>query len=72
MSANRPTREELRRGMTVEIEQTNAENADDAQPLRGEIAKILSEEGQRTEPGGVKVQLDSGVTGRVMRVAPDE
>ncbi|WP_458190440.1 DUF2196 domain-containing protein [Haladaptatus sp. NG-WS-4] len=70
MSANRPTREELRRGMTVEIEQMNAENADDAPPLRGDIAKILSE--GETDPGGVKVELESGVTGRVTRVAPDE
>ena len=56
--------------MTVEIEQTNAENADEAKPLRGEIAKVLSEE--HTEPGGVKVQLQSGITGRVKRIAPDE
>ncbi len=70
MSAERPTRDDLIRGMTVEIEQTNAENADEAEPLRGDIAKILSEE--RTEPGGVKVQLESGITGRVKRIAPDE
>ncbi|WP_266077072.1 DUF2196 domain-containing protein [Haladaptatus caseinilyticus] len=66
MSAERPTREELRRGMTVEIEQTNAENADEAEPLRGDIAKILSE--GETEPGGVKVELESGITGRVKSV----
>lgn len=70
MSVDRPTREDLSRGMTVEIEQTNAENADEAKPLRGEIAKVLSEE--HTEPGGVKVQLQSGITGRVKRIAPDE
>ncbi|WP_458205104.1 DUF2196 domain-containing protein [Haladaptatus sp. NG-SE-30] len=70
MSADRPSKEELRRGMTVEIEQTNAENAGDAPPLRGDIAKVLSEE--ETEPGGVKVELESGVTGRVTRIAPDE
>ena len=39
MSVDTPTREELRRGMTVEIEQTNAENANEAEPLRGDIAK---------------------------------
>ncbi|KZN26444.1 MULTISPECIES: DUF2196 domain-containing protein [unclassified Haladaptatus] len=70
MSVDRPTREDLSRGMTVEIEQTNAENADEAEPLRGEIAKVLSEE--HTEPGGVKVQLQSGITGRVKRIAPNE
>lgn len=56
--------------MTVEIEQTNAENADEAEPLRGDIATILSDE--HTEPGGVKVELESGITGRVKRIAPDE
>lgn len=69
MSVDTPTREELRRGMTVEIEQTNAENADEAEPLRGDIAEILSEE--HSEPGGVKVELESGITGRVKRIAPD-
>ncbi|WP_435153693.1 DUF2196 domain-containing protein [Haladaptatus sp. DFWS20] len=69
MSAERPTRDELRRGMAVEIEQTNAENADEAEPLRGDIAKILSEE--ETEPGGVKVELESGITGRVSSVVAE-
>ncbi|SIR06666.1 conserved hypothetical protein [Haladaptatus litoreus] len=69
MSADRPTREELRRGMAVEIEQTNAENADEADPIQGNIAKILSEE--HTEPGGVKVELESGITGRVKSVVPE-
>ncbi|WP_049970679.1 DUF2196 domain-containing protein [Haladaptatus cibarius] len=69
MSADRPTREELRRGMSVEIEQTNAENADEAGPIQGNIAKILSDE--HTEPGGVKVELESGITGRVKSVVPE-
>ncbi|GAA5042058.1 DUF2196 domain-containing protein [Haladaptatus pallidirubidus] len=69
MSVDRPTREELRRGMSVEIEQTNAENADEAEPIRGNIAKIHSE--GETEPGGVKVELESGITGRVKSVVPE-
>ncbi|RBI64451.1 hypothetical protein DMJ13_08215 [halophilic archaeon] len=67
MSADQPTREDLRKGMTVEIEQTNA---DDADPLVGDIVRFLSDE--HTQPGGVKVELESGVTGRVKRVAPDK
>ncbi len=70
MSANRPMWEELRRGMTVEIEQANAENADEAEPLRGDSAKIRSEE--HTKPGGITVQLESGIAGRVKRIAPGE
>ncbi|GAA0199950.1 hypothetical protein GCM10009000_012510 [Halobacterium noricense] len=55
--------------MSVEIEQTNAENADEAEPIRGNIAKIHSE--GETEPGGVKVELESGITGRVKSVVPE-
>lgn len=67
MSADRPTRDDLRRGMTVEIDQEGSEND---QPLRGDIRVILSDE--RTEPGGIKVKLESGVVGRVRRIAPEE
>ncbi len=56
--------------MTVEIEQTNADNADDADPLVGDVVRFLSDE--HTQPGGVKVELESGVTGHVNRVAPDK
>ena len=70
MAGERPTRDELQRGMTVEIEQTGAENADDAPPIRGDIQQILDDE--HSEPGGIEVKLESGVTGRVRRIAPDE
>lgn len=55
--------------MTVEIDQNEDEGGNE-NPLRGEILKVLSEE--HTEPGGVKVKLESGVTGRVRRVVADE
>lgn len=68
MSGDRPTEESLRRGMTVEIDQSNADNADDAEPLRGEIKTIVDE---GDSPQGAKVKLKSGVTGYVRRVVTD-
>ena len=54
--------------MTVEIEQSNADNADDADPLRGEI-KTIVDEGE--SPQDAKVKLKSGVPGYVRRVVND-
>ncbi|UPW00267.1 YwbE family protein [Halorussus gelatinilyticus] len=68
MSGNRPTEDELRRGMTVEIDQSNADNAPDADPIRGEIRTVIDE---GDSPQGVKVELKSGVTGYVERVVPE-
>jgi uncharacterized protein YwbE len=65
VSGNRPSEEELRQGITVEIEQSNADNAD---PIRGEIRAVI-DEGER--PQGVKVELESGVTGYVERVVTE-
>ncbi|PSQ50515.1 hypothetical protein BRD15_01560 [Halobacteriales archaeon SW_6_65_15] len=68
MSGERPTAETLRRGMTVEIEQANADNADEADPLLSEIKTII-DEGE--SPRGTKVKLKSGVTGYAQRVVND-
>lgn len=69
MASDRPTKEDLRRGMTVEIDQEkNSQQNDDL--IRGEIMKVLSEE--HTEPGGIEVKLESGATGRVQRIVADE
>ena len=65
MSGERPSEESLRRGMTVQIEQSNTDNADDAEPLMGEIKTII-DEGE--SPQGTKVKLKSGVTGYVTSV----
>jgi len=54
--------------MTVEIEQANADNADEADPLRGEIKTIIDE---GKSPQGTKVKLKSGVTGYAQRVVND-
>ena len=67
MSGDQPTREDLQKRMTVKIEQTNADNED---LLVGEIMRFLSDD--HTQPGGVEVELESGVTGRVQRIAPDK
>lgn len=54
--------------MTVEIEQSNAENAPDVEPLRGEVQRIADE---GDSPQGVKVKLESGATGYVERVVAE-
>lgn len=67
MSADQPTRDDLRYGMTVEIVQ---EDKDNDNPLLGDIENIITEE--RTHPGGILVELQSGVQGRVRRIVTDE
>lgn len=63
MSAELPTREELARSMTVEVEQENGDR------VVGEIGAVLSNE--RTHPEGILVKLKSGARGRVKRLAPE-
>ncbi|MEF8787086.1 MAG: DUF2196 domain-containing protein [Haloarculaceae archaeon] len=63
MSADLPTRDELRKGLTVEIEQENGDR------LVGEVGAVLTDE--RTHPDGILVKLKSGVRGRVKRIGPD-
>lgn len=67
MAADLPTREDIRPGMTVEVEQ---EGADPDERLVGEVRLILTEE--RTHPGGIEVELESGVVGRVKAIHPEE
>ncbi|QCW02678.1 DUF2196 domain-containing protein [Natrinema pallidum] len=68
MAAERPTAEELRQGMTVEIGQENADpHSEDTEPLIGEIGV-----GYGDEPDGPHVKLKSGVVGHVRSVVPDE
>jgi hypothetical protein len=55
--------------MTVAVEQANADNADEAEPIRGEIQTVI-DEGET--PQGAKVKLKSGVTGYVTRVVAEE
>lgn len=63
MSGDLPTRNELTRGITVEIEQ------EDGDRLIGEVGAVLTDE--RTHPEGILVKLKSGATGRVRRIGPE-
>jgi uncharacterized protein YwbE len=65
VSGDRLSEEELRRGMTAGIDQSNADNDN---PLRGEIKQVI-DEGE--SPQGVRVELESGATGYVQRVVTD-
>ena len=66
MAANQPNRDDLRRGMTVEVEQEQENNA--GEPLVGDIRVVLTDE--HSHPQGIKVELESGVVGRVKEVDP--
>ncbi|MFB6165740.1 MAG: DUF2196 domain-containing protein [Haloarculaceae archaeon] len=68
MADDLPTRESLMEGMTVEIVQEQENNA--GEPLIGDIQTVITEE--NTHPQGIKVTLQSGATGRVKEIAPDE
>ena len=68
MSGERPTRDELRQGVTVEIVQDQEENP--GEPLIGDVHSIITEE--HSHPEGIKVRLESGVVGRVQRIATGE
>lgn len=59
--AQTPNKAALERGMTVVIDQTNAD-----EELVGEIGAVLEDES--THPDGVLVKLQCGVTGRVQRI----
>lgn len=67
MARDLPTRQELRRGMTVRVVQEQDNNP--GEPLIGDVQTILSEE--QTHPQGIKVKLQSDVTGRVKEVVTD-
>lgn len=68
MSSDRPTCDQLRQGMTVEIVQDADNNA--GEPLVGDIHSILTE--KHSHPEGIEVRLESGVVGRVQRIATGE
>jgi uncharacterized repeat protein (TIGR03833 family) len=63
MASDLPTRNELEKGITVEIEQENGDR------LIGEVGAVLTDE--RTHPDGILVKLKSGVRGRVKRIGPE-
>lgn len=68
MSSDLPTRDELTQGMTVLVEQEQENN--DGEPLVGDVRHVLTDE--HSHPQGIKVKLESDVTGRVKEIRPDE
>ena len=67
MPTDRPTREEIAQGMTVTIEQDQENNP--GEPLVGDVRQIVTEE--HSHPGGIKVELESGATGRVKAIGEE-
>lgn len=68
MSNERPTADELRQGITVEIVQEDQDvHSEDTEPLIGEIGTIYED-----DPDGPKVKLKNGVVGHVQSVVHDE
>lgn len=65
---DRPSRDDITEGMTVKVVQEQPNN--DSEPIIGDVRHVISD--QNREPGGVKVKLESGVTGHVKEVRPDE
>ncbi|MEY7851382.1 DUF2196 domain-containing protein [Natrarchaeobius sp. A-rgal3] len=68
MSNERPTAEELRQGITVEIVQGDQDvRSEDREPVVGEVATIYED-----TPEGPEVELKNGVVGHVQSVVHDE
>nr|WP_250137889.1 DUF2196 domain-containing protein [Halorientalis salina] len=63
MAADLPTRDELRQGMTVEIDQENGDR------IIGEVGAVRTDE--RTHPEGILVTLKSGARERVKQIGPE-
>ncbi|MFD1588101.1 DUF2196 domain-containing protein [Halorientalis brevis] len=68
MAEDLPTRDEIDRGMTVEVVQEQDNNP--GEPLIGDVRVILTDE--HSHPQGIKVELDDDVTGGVKEIHPDE
>ncbi|RQG99001.1 DUF2196 domain-containing protein [Natrarchaeobius oligotrophus] len=68
MSEERPTAEELRQGLTVEIVQGDQNvRSTDREPIVGEVATIYED-----DPMGPEVELKTGVVGHVQSIVHDE
>ncbi len=68
MSNERPTAEDLRQGLTVEIVQGDQDvRSEDQEPIIGEVATIYED-----DPEGPTVELKNGVVGHVQSVVHDE
>lgn len=67
MSFDRPTAEELRQGITVEIVQGDQDvESTDREPVVGEVGTVYED-----DPKGPRVELKSGVVGHVQSIVSD-
>ncbi|ELZ02787.1 MULTISPECIES: DUF2196 domain-containing protein [Natrialba] len=67
MSNERPTAEELRQGLTVEIIQGDQDvESEDQEPIIGEVGTVYED-----DPAGPTVELKSGVVGHVQSIVHD-
>ncbi|THE63499.1 DUF2196 domain-containing protein [Salinadaptatus halalkaliphilus] len=68
MSNERPTAEELRQGITVEVVQGDQDvQSTEREPIVGEVGTIYED-----SPDGPEVVLKNGVVGHVQRIVHDE
>ena len=68
MAAQRPTADELRQGLTVEVVQEDQNvHSEDREPIVGEVATIYED-----DPDGPLVELKTGVVGHVQSVVHEE
>lgn len=68
MGTERPTRDEISPGMTVEVVQDQENNP--GEPLIGDVREVITK--NHSHPAGIQVKLESGVVGRVTAIHPDE
>ncbi|WP_372912803.1 YwbE family protein [Salinigranum sp.] len=68
MADDLPSRDDIARGQTVEIVQEQDGHPGD--PIVGDVSTVLTDE--HTHPGGIKVELESGVVGRVKQTDPED
>lgn len=68
MSNERPTADELRQGITVEIVQSDQDvQSTDREPIVGEVATVYED-----DPNGPEVELKNGAVGHVQSIVHDE
>lgn len=67
MPVDRPTRDEIVPGTTVEIVQEQENNS--GEPIVGDVLKVLTTE--HSHPEGIEVKLESGAVGRVKQIHPE-
>ena len=68
IASDLPTRDDVQQGMTVRVDQD--EENDPGEPVVGDVRSIVTDE--HSHPKGIKAELQSGITGRVKDIHPEE